>query len=182
MDTPESITIEITTNAVVVAGFGASTSTSTEALPSASAPKIGIVSTEITWYFQPVAKPTLPAAPGQGHPRKRGPRHVIVPSLPAMIANGTCPELLVPETADDPPPLHKRRCKSIGANLDPFTIGCTKQFRIGLTMARIGLMIMGKLSATTLSMHVVSAFLARHSTNIFIQMKKASCSWRQLTW
>ena len=71
------------------------------------------------------------------------------------------------------PPLHKRRRESIGANLDPFTIGCTKQFRIGLTMARIDLMIMGKLSATTLSMRVVLVFLARHSTNIFIQMNKS---------
>ncbi len=52
-------------------------------------------------------------------------------------------------------------------------IGCTKQFRIGSTMARIGLMIMGKLSATTLSMRVMSAFLARYFTNIFIQMKKS---------
>jgi hypothetical protein len=29
------------------------------------------------------------------------------------------------------PPLHKRRHESIGANLDHFAIGCTKQFRIG---------------------------------------------------
>jgi hypothetical protein len=72
MDTPESIVIELTTNAVVVAGVGASTSTSTAAVPGASAPKIGTVSTLITWYFLPVPKPTLPAAPRGGRPRKRG--------------------------------------------------------------------------------------------------------------
>jgi hypothetical protein len=72
MDMPESIAIKLTTDAVVVAGFGASTSTSTAAIPGASAPKIGTVSTVITWYFLPVPKPTLPAAPRQGRPRKRG--------------------------------------------------------------------------------------------------------------
>jgi hypothetical protein len=51
MDTPESIAIELITDAVVVAGFGASTSTSTAAVPGASAPKIGTVSTVITRYF-----------------------------------------------------------------------------------------------------------------------------------
>ena len=54
MDMPESVAIEITTNAVVVAVFGASTSTSTAPIPSASTPKrIGTVSTVITWYFPP---------------------------------------------------------------------------------------------------------------------------------
>ena len=72
MDTPESIAIELTTDAVVVAGVGASTSTSTTAVPGASAPKIGTVSTVITWYFLPVPKPKLPAAPRGGRPRKRG--------------------------------------------------------------------------------------------------------------
>jgi hypothetical protein len=47
MDTPESIAIELTTDGVVIAGFGASTSTSTAAVPGASAPKIGTVSTVI---------------------------------------------------------------------------------------------------------------------------------------
>ncbi len=72
MDTPESIAIELTTNAVVIAGVSASTSTSTAAVPSASAPKIGTVSTVITWYFLPVPKPMLPAAPRGGRPCKRG--------------------------------------------------------------------------------------------------------------
>jgi hypothetical protein len=72
MDTPESIAIELTTDAVVVAGVGASTSISTAAVPGASAPKIGTVSTVITWYFLPILKPTLPAAPRGGQPRKRG--------------------------------------------------------------------------------------------------------------
>ncbi len=51
MGMPESIAIELTTDAVVVAGFGASTSTSTAAVPGASAQKIGIVSTVITRCF-----------------------------------------------------------------------------------------------------------------------------------
>jgi hypothetical protein len=72
MDTPESIPIELTTNAEVIAGFGASTSTSTAAVPGASAPKIGTVSTVITWYFLLVPKPTLPAAPRGGRPHKYG--------------------------------------------------------------------------------------------------------------
>jgi hypothetical protein len=56
MDTPESVAIEITTDAVVVAVFGASTSTSTATIPSASTPKrIGTVSTVITRYFPPPA-------------------------------------------------------------------------------------------------------------------------------
>jgi hypothetical protein len=59
-------------NAVVFAGVGASTSTSTAAIPGTSAPKIGTVSTVITWYFLPVPKPSLLAAPRGGRPRKRG--------------------------------------------------------------------------------------------------------------
>jgi hypothetical protein len=72
MDTPESIAIELTTDTVVIAGVGTSTSTSTAAVPGTSAPKIGTVSTVITWYFLPVPKPTLPAAPWGGRPHKRG--------------------------------------------------------------------------------------------------------------
>ncbi len=72
MDTPESIAIELTTDTVVIAGVGTSTSTSTAAVPGGSAPKIGTVSTVITRYFLPVPKPTLPAAPQGGQPRKRG--------------------------------------------------------------------------------------------------------------
>jgi hypothetical protein len=72
MDTPESIVIELTTDAVVVAGVGASTSTSTAAVPGASALKIGTVSTVITPYFLPIQKPMLPAAPRGVRPRKRG--------------------------------------------------------------------------------------------------------------
>ncbi len=72
MDMPESIAIELTTDAVVVAGVGASTSTSTAAVPGASAPKIGTVSTVINRYFLSVPKPTLPAAPRKGQARKRG--------------------------------------------------------------------------------------------------------------
>jgi hypothetical protein len=120
MDMPESIAIKITTNAVVIAGFGASTSTSTAAVPGASAPKIGTVSTVITQYFQPVVKPTLPAAPGQGRPRKRGCRCAIVPSLPAMIADGTRPELLVPETANDPPPPPQKKARINWGKPGPF--------------------------------------------------------------
>ncbi len=48
----------------------------------------------------------LPAAPGR--PRKCGCHHVIVPSLPAIIADGTHPELLLPEIANDPPPPQKK--------------------------------------------------------------------------
>jgi hypothetical protein len=72
MDTPQSIAIELTTDAVVVAGVCASTSTSTAAVPGASAPNIGTVSTVITCYFLPVPKPMLLAAPRGGRPRKRG--------------------------------------------------------------------------------------------------------------
>ena len=113
MDTQESVAIENTTDADDVAVFGASTSTSTAPIPSASTPKrIGTVSTVITRYFAPVAKPTLPAArPGAGRPRKRGRRSVIVPSLPPIVIadGGTCPQLLLPKiVADDPPPPHKK--------------------------------------------------------------------------
>ncbi len=41
-------------------------------VPGASAPKIGTVSTVITRYFLLVPKPTLPAAPQGGRPRKHG--------------------------------------------------------------------------------------------------------------
>ncbi len=71
MDTQESVAIENTTDADDVAVFGASTSTSTAPIPSASTPKrIGTVSTVITRYFAPVAKP---AAGGR---QERGERMV----------------------------------------------------------------------------------------------------------
>jgi hypothetical protein len=68
MDTPESITIEPTTDAVVVAGVGASTFTSTAAVPGASAPKIGTVSKVITRYFLPVPSRCSQLHHGEGDP------------------------------------------------------------------------------------------------------------------
>ncbi len=57
MDTPESVAMENTTDADDVAVLGASTSTSTAPIPSASTPKrIGTVSTVITRYFLPLTR------------------------------------------------------------------------------------------------------------------------------